>query len=208
MSVVEEKLLNRNSLILILVALIALRFAVLPLLDWQQSRISEIRTKQVQLGKTIDLVNSQRTYQQLAAELNAEKDKLAPLFYVDSDGARLQIQKDIEQVFGNYNVPIERFNWVLDDRADSGLRTLRVLVGFNGQWDAVMKVLLDMSNHSKIARQVEWRQSLTKNRESDVGRSRGHVTLEFYAFNNLQQGILEAQNVGGGEVMKSEFMRR
>lgn len=195
MSLLEDKLLNRNRLIFILVALIALRFAVLPLLDWQQSRISEIRTKQVQLGKTIDLVNSQRTYHQLAVELNAEKDKLAPLFYVDSDGARLQIQKDIEQVFGNHNVPIERFNWVLDDRADSGLRTLRVLVGFNGQLVSVMKVLLDISKHERISRQVEWRQYLTKSRENDVGQSKGHVTLEFYAFTNLRQPLGPVQQL-------------
>ena len=195
MSVLQHKLLNRNALIFILVALIALRFAVLPLLDWQQSRISEIRSKQIQLGKTIDLVNSYSDYQQLALKLKAEKSKLAVLFYVDDDDTRLQIQKDIEQVFIDNNLPIERFNWLLDNRADSGLRTLRILVGFNGQLDAVMKVLLDISKHRKLARQVEWRQNLTKNRETDVGQSRGHVTLEFYAFDSLQLTPDQKQNV-------------
>jgi uncharacterized protein (DUF934 family) len=186
MSLLKHKLFDRNYLIFILVALIALRFAVLPILEWQQSRISEIRSKQVQLGKTIDLVNSYSDYQQMALELKAEKSKLAPLFYEDSDDTRLQIQKDIEQVLNDHNLTIERFNWVLDDRSDSGLRTLRVLVGFNGQLDAVMRVLLDISKHRKVARQVEWRQNLTKNRKTDVGQSRGHVTLEFYAYNSLQ----------------------
>ena len=195
MSLSKEKLLNRNGLIFILVVLIALRFAVLPLLDWQQSRISEIRGKQVQLGKTIDLVNSYSDYQQMALELKAEKSKLAPFFYKDSDDTRLQIQKDIEQVLSDHNLTIERFNWVLDNRADSGLRTLRVLVGFNGQLDAVMTVLLDISKHRKVARQVEWRQNLTKNRKTDVGQSRGHVTLEFYAFNSLQLILDQKQNV-------------
>ena len=194
MSFLEDKLLSRNSLIFILLALIALRFFVLPLVDWQQSKISDLRSKQSQLSKTIDLVNSQSDYQQLALKLKAEKSNLAPLFYKDSDETRLQIQKDIEYVFTTRKLPIERFNWVLDDRADSGLRTLRVLVGFNGQLDAVMKVLLDMSKHEKIARQVEWRQSLTKNRESDVGLSRGHVTLEFYAFNNVRQTLVQKQS--------------
>ena len=189
MSLLEDKRVSRSSLIFILVALIVLRFAVLPLVDWQQSRISDIQSKQVQLGKTIDLINSQSDYQRLALKLKAEKDKLAPLFYEDDDNAKLQIQKDIEQMFSDHSVPIERFNWVLDDRADSGLRTLRVLVGFKGQLDAVMKVLLDVSKHNKIARQVEWRQTLTKKRKTDVGQSRGHVTLEFYAFSSFQQGL-------------------
>lgn len=187
--------MSRSSLIFILVALIVLRFAVLPLVDWQQSRISDIQSKQVQLGKTIDLINRQSDYQQLALKLKAEKDKLAPLFYVDDDNAKLQIQKDIEQMFSDHSVPIERFNWVLDDRADSGLRTLRVLVGFKGQLDAVMKVLLDVSKHNKIARQVEWRQTLTKKRKTDVGQSRGHVTLEFYAFSSFQQGLERKKEV-------------
>ena len=187
--------MSRSSLIFILVALIVLRFAVLPLVDWQQSRISDIQSKQVQLGKTIDLINRQSDYQQLALKLKAEKDKLAPLFYVDDDNAKLQIQKDIEQMFSDHSVPIERFNWVLDDRADSGLRTLRVLVGFKGQLDAVMKVLLDVSKHNKIARQVEWRQTLTKKRKTDVGQSRGHVTLEFYAFSSFHQGLERKKEV-------------
>ena len=71
MSFLEEKLLNRNGLIFILVLLIALRFVVLPLMDWQQTRISEIRSKQAQLGKTIDLVNSYGDYQLLASTLKA-----------------------------------------------------------------------------------------------------------------------------------------
>lgn len=201
MSLLEDKRVSRSSLIFILVALIVLRFAVLPLVDWQQSRISDIQSKQVQLGKTIDLINSQSDYQQLALKLKAEKDKLAPLFYEDDDNAKLQIQKDIEQIFSDHSVPIERFNWVLDDRADSGLRSLRVLVGFKGQLDAVMKVLLDMSKHNKIARQVEWRQTLTKRRKTDVGQSRGHVTLEFYAFSSFQQGLerkIEVPNQAAG----------
>ena len=195
MSLLEEKLLNRNGLIFILVLLIALRFAVLPLLDWQQTRISEIRSKQAQLGKTIDLVNSYVDYQLLASKLKTEKSKLAPLFYEDSDDTRLQIQKDIEKVFSDHNLTIERFNWVLDVREESGLRTLRVLVGFNGQLDGVMKTLLDISSHKKIARQVEWRQNLTKIRETDVGRSKGHVTLEFFAFNSLQLSLEQKQDV-------------
>jgi hypothetical protein len=203
MSLLQHKLFNRNGLIFILVALIALRFAVLPLLDWQQSRISEIRSKQVQLGKTIDLVNSYSDYQQLALKLKAEKSKLAPLFYADSDDTRLQIQKDIEQVLGDHNLTIERFNWVLDDRADSGLRTLRVLVGFNGQLDTVMKVLLEISKHRKVARQVEWRQNITKNRETDVGQSRGHVTLEFYAFNSLQLTLEQKQDVANSAAVRT-----
>lgn len=198
MSLLEEKLLNRNGLIFILVLLIALRFAVLPLLDWQQTRISEIRSKQAQLGKTIDLVNSYVDYQLLASKLKTEKSKLAPLFYEDSDDTRLQIQKDIEKVFSDHNLTIERFNWVLDVREESGLRTLRVLVGFNGQLDGVMKTLLDISSHKKIARQVEWRQNLTKIRETDVGRSKGHVTLEFFAFNSLQLSLEQKQDVATG----------
>ena len=193
MSLMEDKLLNRDGLIFILIALIALRFAVLPLVDWQQSKIADIQSKQVQLGKTIDLVNSLSDYQQLALKLQSEKGNLAPLFYEDTDDSRLQIQKDIEQVFSDHNLRIERFNWVLDDRADSGLRTLRVLVGFDGQLDGVMKTMLNISAHKKIARQVEWRQNLTKNRETDVGQSKGHVTLEFYAFNNLRQTLVQGR---------------
>ena len=191
----EDKLLNRDGLIFILIALIALRFGVLPLVDWQQSKIADIQSKQVQLVKTFGLVNSRSDYQQLALKLQSEKGNLAPLFYEDADDSRLQIQKDIEQVFSVHNLTIERFNWVLDDRADSGLRTLRVLVGFDGQLDGVMKTLLDISAHKKIARQVEWRQNLTKNRETDIGQSKGHVTLEFYAFNNLRQTLVQGQQL-------------
>lgn len=203
MSQIYEKLLSRNSLIFMLVALIALRFAVLPLLDWQQARITEVRSKQVQLGKTIDLVNSYSDYQQLALKLKVEKSKLAPLFYEDGVDTRLRIQKDIEQVFSDHNLTIQRFSWLVDDRSDSGLRSLRVLVGFNGQLDAVMRALLDISKHRKVARQVEWRQNLTKKRESDVGQSRGHVTLEFYAFNSLQLTLEQKKKAANGAAGKT-----
>lgn len=198
MSLIDEKLLSRNSLIFILVALIALRFAVLPVLDWQQSKISEIQSKQIKLGKTNELVISHGEYQHLAVKFKAEKSKLAPLFYRDSNNTRLQIQRDIEQIFSDHDVPIERFNWVLDQREGSGLRKLRVLVGFNGQLIAVMRVLLDISKHGKVARQVEWRQNLSNKRETGVGQSRGHVTLEFFAFDSLQEGLEPLQDVSGG----------
>ena len=52
----------------------------MPLLDWQQNQGSlKSECKQVQLSKTIGLVNSYSDYQQMALELEAEKSKLAPL---------------------------------------------------------------------------------------------------------------------------------
>jgi hypothetical protein len=176
-----DKLLSRNRLIFVLVALVVTKLAILPLFDWQLSKLSEIRGKKVQLSKSIDLIDSQADYHQRVFQLHAEKGALAPLFYKDNDDTKLSIQKDIEEVFSNNKLPIERLSWVLDERTDTGIRRLRVLVAFNGQLESVITSLLKMSNHPKIARQVEWRQGLTYNTNVGLGQSRGHVTLDFFA---------------------------
>jgi len=190
-----DKLFSRNNLLFMLIALMLLKYAVVPLLDWQSSTIADVNAKQQQLGKTIDLINHQDDYYRRVIELSAEKNKLSRLFYRNNGSTKLEIQKDIEGIFSANSLVIERLNWVIDDSSDNGLRRLRVLVAFNGKWEAVIRSLLDIGNHSKIVRQVEWRQNLTNNSKADLGQSRGHVTLEFYASNELKSPMEQDQNL-------------
>ena len=176
-----DRSFSQKNLLLVLGVLVTVKFMLLPLLEWQHLELQELKAKIYKLQKMDHIIENAPKNEEQLRELAAKIDTLSPYFYSNSDKVKLEIQDDIEKIFSSNNVAIERFSWISGASISEEIVPLRVLVGFMGETRDVFRALILISNHSRVSKHVEWRNRITGDADNYLGRSRGHITLEFYA---------------------------
>ena len=166
-------------MLLIIGVLVALKFVVLPLWAWQSEQLGQLQAKHRQLSKLNTVIDSQSSYGRQAKQLNAEIARLNNYFYVDSSATKLIIQQDIEKIFAEHTIKVERFSWLFDD--GEALRSLRATVRYSGDYHNMIKALWALANQPKAVRQVDWRQILTSAAGIKTYTAKGTINLEFFA---------------------------
>jgi hypothetical protein len=179
---VGTKWLTQENLVLVLALLLGLKFALLPLLEWQADRLDELAAKSRQLAKVDLVIENEKSYSEKLKELRAYLDKNSDYIYRDSDSSKLSIQRDLEEIFIQGGLTVTGFSWVLDSResADS-VRVLRGTVYFLGATTDMVKVFWHMASSSRLIRIVDWRQQIQRYGPDIFGMTSGNVTLELFA---------------------------
>lgn len=167
-----------GSLILLAV-LIAIKFVIIPVYAWQVKILDEISFKSHQHSKLSAVISNQPESQQQLANLKRRLEDTKEHFYVDSPEVKLNIQKQIESIFGLNDLTINSFSWILDNAGE--VRVLRASVKFSGSVVGMIKTFWDIHNLQQFVLLVDWRQQVIQKSPSDLGETKGSVSLEFYA---------------------------
>lgn len=178
----EAKWLTRKNLILVLALLLSLKFALMPLIEWQSDRIDELAAKIRQLAKVDSVIQNKSFYLSELEALRASVEKNSSYIYRDSDSTKLSVQQDLEEIFIQGGLEVTGFNWVLDSReSPESVRVLRGIVYFSGATSTMVKVFWNISSSSRLIRIVDWRQQIQRYGPDIFGMTSGNVTLEFFA---------------------------
>ena len=169
---------SRSVLLIALTVLMSIKFAVLPLIEWQRNEIVRLSAIDRQHKKVNYAIERRGELEATSSALQAALVEAESFFYLDHAQIKLDLQKDVEELFIGHSLNITRFNWVLD--SPGPIRTLRATVHFSGNVDHMMKVFWSMAVWPQLVRQVEWQQQI-----SALGTN-GRVTLEFYALSDKE----------------------
>ena len=173
-----NSVLSRNNMLYALIFLLVVKFFLIPLMSWQDSEFTELTSKKRQLDKSNYLVDSHDRFEGNLKSINQNLTDAQEYFYVDSSSLKLDIQKEVEDVFLESELSITAFNWVID--SPGGIRALRAQVYFAGGTDQMVEAFWALAAQSKLINPVEWRQQI-KSFGAGFGAAKGSVTLEFYA---------------------------
>lgn len=174
-----NRLMSRNNLLAVVVLLALIRFFVIPVLSWQQGQLLSLKVKTQQLSQLTFLIESQ---DQRRAKNFHYKDLLsraADINFTNQDNAKLQIQKQVENIFDSNSVAVSRFDWILD--SEGSVRRLRASVNFKGSSTRVIQTLWDLSRHERLMRQLDWKFRFKSASSKILGSAFGSIILEFYA---------------------------
>jgi hypothetical protein len=158
----------------------------------------QLNAKYRQYQKLRVLVEKHELFEYQLAEIKGSGLAIRTHFYTDSDSLRLTIQKDIEKIFEAGGLLGVGFNWILDAPGD--IRKLRAQVSFDGAQEQMIKVLWGISHSEKIMRQISWRQQMKSFDVSELGTTKGSITLEFYAVKPDYFGLDASKIVPGSEI--------
>ena len=194
-----NKLLSRTNLTSALVALITIKFIVVPLLDWQSDLVNELDAKSRRLTKLVVVVEAESLYEQQLAKLYEQISNANSFFYPDSAQTKLKIQMEIENVFDTHSVKIDGFNWILDD--EKPVRALRASIRYSGQVDDIIKTFWALARLPQIVRQVAWRQRIDGVKAAFKQSGSGDLTLEFYASSERNE-LINTDTKPKGEIVR------
>ena len=188
-------------MLLVLAILVGLKFALLPLVSWQNAKIDELSFNRSQLAKIDYIASSGAKRINALGTLRKEITVAEDYFYLDDDSAKLAIQRDLEELFVRNNLIVTGFNWVID--SPGAIRSLRATLFFKGPTKNMVATFWKMGMWPKVIRIVEWSQQIQNYQKSKLGSTQGFVTLEFYALNpmNSEADILAAEASGGKRVV-------
>ena len=194
-----DKFFSRRNLLFILATLVAARVFLMPVLEWQAAKLSELEGKVNKLDKMVNVVDGAYGYRQRLTDVEVELNIIAKHLHKETGNIKLDLQTSVEGLFEENNVEVERFSWLMDEPAVNGVRALRFLVGFNGNTDDLIRVMFKLANNDKVGRQVEWRNRISEDPTNVMGTSRGHITIEVYVISAEEvssNGSVLVGNVG------------
>jgi hypothetical protein len=170
--------LSQSGLLLMLGCLLALKFLVIPLFEWQQSQLSLIEGKRAQKAKINQLIKSQSSLEKRNVEISQSIRDIKNTFFVDDDKLKLKVQTEIEGMFEAGELRLEGFVWLLDNPGK--IRTLRAKVFFNGPVHSLIQLMWDISSRPELFSIIESRQTLAE-REGFFSGTQGFVIVEVRA---------------------------
>tara|TARA_B110000208_G_C11567231_1_gene357564 strand:+ start:100 stop:690 length:591 start_codon:yes stop_codon:yes gene_type:complete len=192
----EVKLLNQNNLLVVLATLLGVRFALLPLMEWQGTAVDTLEASSRHLVKVQAVIANQPLYTQDLRVLRAGVTANDAMIYADTDSTKLVIQRDLERLFAQDGFVVTGFNWTLDSSdPDSSIRVLRVTIYFAGPTVGMIRAFWDISASSKVIKIIDWRQQIKSVGSDILGSTNGNVTLEFLAAK--RNAVKSKQSLGG-----------
>ena len=174
--------LARKNLALLLGGLLGLKLVLLPLLDWQALKYSELASKSRQLAKVEQILVLEDSYRVQARQLKASLAGNNGYFYEDDASTKLIIQRDVEAIFDQGGLNITGFSWAVDTLDATGsYRVLRATIYFTGATTTMMKTFWGLAISTRLKKVVEWSQQIKSFSDDPLGGTTGSVTLEFFA---------------------------
>ena len=182
----NNRLLAKENLVIFLGFILVLKFGFLPLLEWQSAQIEELGVKSRKLAKLEQVIAREASYKSKLEALRKNMDANAGFLYENTSNTKLNIQRDVEQLFEKGGLSVTGYTWISDaDGLMGGIRTLKSTVYFSGGLSSMVKVFWELASAPKLIRVVQWNQQIQSGREGAVENSAttGGVTLEFLASN-------------------------
>lgn len=204
-----NNMFKRSNLVVIAIGLAIVKFALAPLLDWQNTALENIRLKQAKVEKLVVIDKDRYQYQAKSEELRQTLQQRRNYLYADTDQTKINIQKNLEQSFSDHNITIESFRWLAE--SSESVRRIRLSVRFKGQYKDFLKALWSLAKGPHAGHQFQMNYTLKTPRGVDQSNgfnlitAQGEVGFEFYAVDQSKIERLVSVSFDTTETSSSEL---
>lgn len=110
----------QKRLLWILVALLAVKFLLLPWLDWQSERAQDLQMLSKRLSRSQEVIQNSATIAKSADVLDRELETIRARYpaAASSEEFRLQFQQDVSALVTEQGLRVSLFDWIVDESTD------------------------------------------------------------------------------------------
>lgn len=172
--------MNKPLLLSLLAVLLCLRFIVTPVIDWQNGLLQETHILQAKMDKSLAYIDDLPMLQQLKKGLisQLEDSKLMNETYKDVGRYQLAKQRQLEDLFTQFNTNITSSNWIEPIKTANSI-TFQFRIQFAAETKDFIALHLKLSRLSKDITVTTLNLNLFANKDGDLGRLSGIVILRF-----------------------------
>lgn len=137
---------KQKWLISALLLLAAMKFAVLPWMQWQEEKAANVSLLSAQLSKGWALLEHQAALQQRLQKLQeSEQQLLSQVVYRDdsSTAFQLRLQKQLDELMAKHNLSVRNSNWLSPVQRGT-MQEHRLEMGLSGELKQLLAFMADV----------------------------------------------------------------
>lgn len=177
--------LKKYALLLsFVVVLLIAKFLVVPIIEWQNAMVAEIRLFEKKQHKISSVLKNNAYNKQLNKDLNAELEKINQLFYpFQTDAAfKLAQQKEIEALLAKHKLILENIGWKVSSVfAAVSVIQYPVKIAINGKSTDIINFIGELDKYEKYIEVVNFNLSFQGQNNQQLGRLTGNLSLNLFA---------------------------
>jgi len=166
-----------------LVILIALKFLIVPLFDWQNSQLAQLANLQKRAVKSQNVIVNQSQINQAQQTINAQLKAVNSLFvdYQRESEFKLAMQQQIEQTIANNQLQINTSSWLPSITvASNQLIRHQLRLNLKGKMRDFINFITLLESKTPKAELKSLNINLKGQNNESLGRVEGIIELAFY----------------------------
>ena len=178
-----ESLKKHSAALTFIAILIVLKFAVMPIYQWQQSTVANNALLDKRLTKSEFAIQNKQEMKAALTQLKKETDKIKEVVfsYQVTNKFQLAQQKRIESAFEDSKIQITNLSWQLPIQLhDWGLIQYEIKLRVNGEVIDMQKLQQNIESGDKWFDTSEFHFRLDKRRENRLGKASGRMSVKLY----------------------------
>ena len=175
--------LKQKQLLLIVLVLVIVKFAIVPVYEWQNLTISENNSSNLRLVKSNLVIEQLDKMQASVNSMQAKKNDLQTLFFQHkgSNAFQLEQQQWLEKIFESSELEVKNIGWSVPlPRKEWQLIQHGVQVNFSGNIINLIKVKRQIESQEKWIGISKFNFRFDKKRPERLQATSGRITLNFY----------------------------
>lgn len=175
--------LKKYALLLsILLLLVALKFLIIPIVEWQNSAFTNIVLLEKKQNKIQTVISNVEATQFKISELAKVVDTYQGMFFVyeQESSFKIQQQKYIEKLLSTHELRASNLGWQsLINNQEQGLKIFPLNINISGNSLNLIKFMTAIESNSHRIAIDDFNISLSKQKEFDLGIMNGKLVLLF-----------------------------
>jgi len=167
----------------VLVILIALKFLIVPLFDWQNSQLAQLANLQKRAVKSQNVIINQSQINQAQQTINAQLKAVNSLFvdYQRESEFKLAMQQQIEQTIANNQLQINTSSWLPSITvANNQLIRHQLRLNLKGKMRDFINFITLLESKTPKVELKSLNINLKGQNNESLGRVEGTIELAFY----------------------------
>jgi hypothetical protein len=162
---------DRKTLLWLVAVLLIAKFIVMPVIEWQNSTLSEIHSLTKRLKKADALIANFAYLNQANQELTQALEQQRTWFFQGSESTQTQLQqlREIEGLAQKNQLNIVNSRW-LGSQHKQGYTEHRLELGINGELVNVIQLISDIESQKKPRRFDSWSVNIRGMSKNSIGR--------------------------------------
>ena len=178
-----ETLKQYSVLLSLLALLLVLKLVVVPVLDWQEAQLTEIRQLERKQSRVDNLFDRLDEDSQLSRQLDTYLEKAETLFFPmqSASAFKLRQQKWVEQLVGKHQLQLKNIGWEKSVVIDSvQLERFQLKLTYSGKSENVLALHKDLESqpHWMVLDQINY--NFKGQNQERLGQITARVTLHFF----------------------------
>ena len=176
--------LNRKLMIGLLIALLVIKFVLVPIFDWQQEKISQIEITEQRLIKTQKVIERLPLIEEAFEKLQQQTTKQQALLFKEPtlNNFKLKLQQNIESHFAEHALKVNNFSWVAE--LPEQISEARAEVSFDGQMKDFATLQLAIARLPQILNILQWQIRVDRMDDESLGKVNGKLLIAAYNINS------------------------